>query len=407
MTRSATLMAGGLPAAGELGTSEFSAREFSAGGWSTVGELPSPRKWPSDGEAAVRLEDGTVLAAGGTVPRETSTAESLLFDPVAKTWTPTGELRSARRAHTLTKLADGRVLAVGGMPGRLGLPFRFLDSAEVYDPAKRRWSSTGPLKEARSLHSATLLDDGRVLVAGGMGYPRPGVMRTLRSAELFDPETETWTGARPMTEARLGHPAVKLPDGRVLMVGGDTTIDVYRRIGQAFCELYDPVAENWAPTGSMRVPRRGHQAVLLADGAVFTVGGNGPQLRTERGYVAFSQWRTEHYNPATGAWTTGGNLPAGRTFHHAVPLASGKVLLVGGTDSATYDVGYSSCAVYDPLARTWSQAGGMATGRFYCSATPLEDGRVLAAGGTVRASLANPNYDDDLLTATTEIFTET
>lgn len=401
MTRSAALMAGEWPPA-----SEPSGGGQSAGGWTAAGELPSPRQWFSQGEAAVLLDDKTVLAAGGAVLRDTSTAESLLFDPISATWTPTGDLGTARRVHTLTKLADGRVLAVGGMPGRLQHPFEFLDSAEIYDPEHRAWTpTTGPLHQARALHSATLLDDGRVLVAGGMGYSSPGVLRTLRSAEIFNPATGTWALARPMTDARLAHPAVKLPDGRVLLIGGDTGIDVHRGIGQAFCELYDPVAQTWAPTGSMRVPRRNHQAVLLPDGAVCTMGGNGPQMRIERGYVAFSQWRTEHYNPATGAWTAGGNLPTGRTFHRAVPLKSGQILLVGGTDSASYDVGYAGTVVYDPLARTWNQAGGMSTGRFYCSATPLADGRILAAGGTVRAGDANPAYGADLLTATSELFT--
>lgn len=403
MTRSAMLMTGGRPANSELAT----------GGWTPAGELPSPRQWFSGGEAAVTLDDadGTVLAAGGAVLRDTATTEALLFSPKtlltkASAWTPTGELNTARRVHTLTKLADGRVLAVGGMTGRLQLPFTYLNSSEIYDPKQGTWTPTvGSLNDGRALHSATLLDDGRVLVAGGIGYPRPGAMRNLRSAELFNPDTETWTRIGPMTDARSSHPAVKLPDGRVLLIGGDTGTDVYRGIGQAFCELFDPVTETWAPTGSLRVPRRNHQAVLLADGSVFVVGGNGPQLRTERTYVAFSQWRTEHYNPATGAWSAGGNAPNGRTYHRAVTLASGKVLLVGGTDSASYDVGYAGTVVYDPLAHTWSQAGGMATGRFYCSATALKDGRVLAAGGTVRASNANPGYGDDLLTATCEVFT--
>ncbi|MFI0481128.1 Kelch repeat-containing protein [Actinomadura sp. 9N215] len=396
MTRSTQLLAGGKPTAGGAAA---------AGGWSPAGDLPSARQWFSAGESAVPLNDGSVLAAGGAVLRGKATDESLLFDPAAGEWTQTGKLTTGRLSHTLTKLDDGRVLAVGGMPETNRSPFTFLRTAEIYDPGERTWTPVAEMGTARSLHSATLLADGRVLVTGGTGYQKPGVLRTFRTAELYDPVKNIWTDVAPMTDARLAHPAIRLPDGRVLAVGGETGIDQYRGIGQSFCELYDPVAGRWTPTGSMHVPRRNHQAVLLPDGSVFVAGGDGPGIITERRLAPHSQWRTERYDPATGFWSPGRNMPTGRTFHRMVALPAGKVLVVGGTDAATYDVGYANAAVYDPLAQTWAPTGGMTTGRFYCSATALADGRVLAAGGTVRAGSANPARGQDLLTATTEIFT--
>ncbi|WP_225826709.1 Kelch repeat-containing protein [Streptomyces naphthomycinicus] len=397
MTRSSALIGGGRPAAAGPAT----------GAWTPAGELPTARQWPSAEESAVLLDDGTVLAAGGAVVRGTATAECLLFQPRTGAWEPTGNLTEPRFLHSLTKLENGHVLAVGGVPQTDRLPFRFLDSAEVYDPAARTWTPVpGKLSTGRSTHTATLLPDGTVLVAGGEGVRSPGAVRPLRSAELFRPATGGWTPAEPMTDPRLDHRAVRLPDGRVLVVGGNTATAGPAPVGQAFCELYDPVAGTWSPTGSLRLPRSGHQATLLTDGSVLVTGGAGLGARKARGHTPGSQWRTERYNPAAGTWTPAGNMPAGRNFHRALLLPSGRVLVLGGADSATYDAGYAQAALYDPRSRVWLRAGGLRTGRFYCSATLLADGRVLAAGGTVRAGAADPGYGRDLLTATSEIFTE-
>ncbi|GAA4235099.1 hypothetical protein GCM10022254_41600 [Actinomadura meridiana] len=395
MTRSTELLTGGGP----------SARALAAGRWTPTGDLPSARQWGSAEESAVLLNDGSVLAAGGAVVRGTGTDEALLFDPVAGQWSQTGKLINARMSHTLTKLDDGRVLAVGGVPNTDRAPFTFLRTAEIYHPGERTWTPAAELRTPRALHSATLLTNGKVLVTGGTGYQRPGVPRPFRSVELYDPDADTWTTVASMTDPRLSHAAIRLPDARVLVAGGETAIDRYKGIGQSFCELYDPVADTWTPTGSMHVPRRNHQAVLLPDGSVFVAGGNGPGIITERRIAPYSQWRTERYDPATGFWSRGRNMPTGRTFHRMVTLPTGKVLVVGGTDSATYDTGYANAAIYDPLSQTWTPTPSMTTGRFYCSATTLSDGRVLAAGGTVRAGAANPTPGQDLLTATTEIFT--
>ncbi|GHH82765.1 hypothetical protein GCM10018793_43150 [Streptomyces sulfonofaciens] len=398
MTRSSALIAGGLPSP-QAGAA--------VGGWTPAGDLPSPRQWPAAEESAVLLADGTVLAAGGAVIRGTGTGECHLFLPADRTWQPTGSLAQPRLLHSLTKLEDGRVLAVGGMPQTDRLPFQPLGTAEVYDPASKSWApTTGKPGTGRSTHTATLLPDGTVLVAGGWGESSPGVLRSLRSAELFDPATGRWAPAEPMTDVRSDHCAVRLPDGRVLVVGGITHTDVYRWAGQSFCELYDPVTGTWSPTGSLRIPRSGHQATLLADGTVLVTGGVALEGRKSRTFHPQSPWHTELYNPAAGTWTPAGNMPIGRAHHRALALPSGRVLVLGGAHSATYDAGYAAAAVYDPRSRAWTPATGMRTGRFYCSATRLKDGRVLAAGGTVRSSMADPSYAKDLLTASSEIFAE-
>ncbi|MFK0236636.1 Kelch repeat-containing protein [Streptomyces vinaceus] len=396
MTRSARLA---------LGTQAAQSAVLPVGAWSAAGELPSPRRWFGPSEGMAVLVDGAVLVAGGATAGDAPTGESLLFDPAAGVWTATGALGSARHSHSTTRLADGRVLVAGGLTGTPPGGLVRLASTEVYDPATRSWSRSGDMGTARSLHCATRLPDGRVLVTGGRGDRSPHALRrSLASAELFDPGTGVWTPTAPMTDARLAHPAVLLQNGRVLVAGGEVDTGLDRGAGQAFCELYDPATGTWTPTGSLRTPRRHHQATLLADGTVLVTGGDGPGIRVEQAFSPFSQWRAERYNPATGAWTPGVNLPAGRSCHRAVALPSGQVLIVGGTDGATYDTGFSATALHDPAALTWTPAGGMATGRYSCSAVLLPDGRVLATGGTVRSGLADPAPGADLLTGTTEVF---
>ncbi|MFF8731198.1 Kelch repeat-containing protein [Streptomyces sp. NPDC015171] len=398
MTRSSALIGGGRPAA---------AAGPATGAWTPAGDLPTARQWPSAEETAVLLDDGTVLAAGGAVIRGTATAECLLFRPRSGTWEPTGSLAGPRFLHTLTRLENGHVLAVGGVTQTDRLPFTYLDTAEIYDPGARAWTTVpGRLRTGRGTHTATPLPDGTVLVAGGEGEQSRGVVRPLRSAELFHPDTGRWTPAEPMTDARLDHRAVRLPDGRVLVAGGNAGAAGPTPAGLSFCELYDPVTRTWSPTGSLRLPRSGHQATLLTDGSVLVTGGAGLGVRRARVYNPQSQWRSELYNPASGTWTQAGNMPVGRNFHRALLLPSGRVLVLGGANSATYDAGYAQTALYDPRSRVWLRAGGLRTGRYYCSATLLADGRVLAAGGTVRSGTADPEYGRDTLTPTCEVFTE-
>ncbi|MGW0535604.1 Kelch repeat-containing protein [Streptomyces sp. NPDC003032] len=401
MTRRTSLTAGGFGATPAAG-----AAAPAPGAWFAAGELPTARRWFGPADGAVPLADGTALIAGGALVGGAPTDEALVFDPVATVWTVTGPLGTARHSHSLTPLADGRVLAAGGTgptgPDAVGR----LDTAELYDPVTRTWTpTTGKMTTARSSHAATVLADGRVLVSGGEGDRVPRASgRGLYSAELFDPTTGEWTAAAAMTDARIAHPAVLLQDGRVLAVGGLRGTGRTTGIGQGFCELYDPADDTWTPTGSLYTPRCNHQATLLHDGTVLVTGGDGLTVRHERGFVPFGLWRTERYDPATGAWTVAQNMPTGRTCHRAVALPSGKVLVLGGTDSATRDAGYAAATLFDPLMRTWTPTGGMSTGRYFCAATPLPDGSVLATGGTVRAGRANPASGEDLVTATTEVF---
>ncbi|MEV0171659.1 kelch repeat-containing protein [Streptomyces sp. NPDC050803] len=387
-------------------TADRPAAPRAAGGWTAAGDLPSAGFWAQPADAAVLLKDGRVLLAGGEDGRRTPTATTAVLDPATGTWTTNDDMWTPRRLHTTTLLADGRVLAVGGIGRPPGGPAEGLATAEIHDPGTGHWTPTGGLRQARFSHSATLLEDGRVLVAGGV-TARPGPsLQTLPTAELYDPVTGQWTTtARPMTDARFGHPAVPLGDGRVLVAGGVLAVGRGRYAALGYCETYDPAADAWSPTGSLASARKGHQATLLLDGGVLVTGGDMRGFRQDDwAFDPYSQWTTERYDPRAGTWSTVADLPWGRSHHRAVRLKSGAVLVIGGTDDASLAVGYQNAVLYDPVADNWSAEFGTVEGRWAPAAVALPDGRAVAIGGLTRSGPAAPVDGEDEVTATTEIY---
>ena len=210
-----------------------------AGGWQPADALNEGRFR----HTATPLRDGRVLVAGGSRKQALSSAE--LYDPATKGWTRTGRLGRSRQAHSATLLADGRVLVAGGFGTGGG---NALNSAELYDPATGSWSSTGSLNQARDSHTATLLADGRVLVAGGEG--QGSSHGGLASAEIYDPATGTWTPTGSLGQAREQHTATLLANGRVLVAGGEAPGGA----ALASAELYDPASGTYLGYDGQRHP---------------------------------------------------------------------------------------------------------------------------------------------------------
>ena len=274
------------------------------------------------------------------------------------TWQIGGQLTYGRYQHTATLLQDGRVLVVGGI-GKGGIP---LATAEIYDPSTRKWASAAPMRLSRSGHTATRLADGRVLVAGGFGAELPGV--ELNSTEIYDPATDSWVLTAAMDEPRALHTATLLSDGRVLIVGVAVNASS-QHIGAG---LYDPKRNTWSRTAPMVSPRIGHSAALLKDGRVIVLGGSDGRAP---GYLSSG----EVYDPQTDKWSAGPSMPSARSQSGAVTLANGRVLVVGGIGEMT------ESNVFDPATNTWSSAGNLATGRVLFNLTLLPDGHVLVSGG--------------------------
>ncbi|QES10364.1 Kelch-like protein 17 [Streptomyces venezuelae] len=377
------------------------------GRWSAAGPLPWERILSGAASGAVPLADGRVMLAGGADTALTAQEGTAFFDPRGGSWSPGRPMGTARRLHSTTLLADGRVLVTGGFTGANAYPVRPLDTAEVYDPASGDWSPAGRLREARCGHSATLLPDGSVLVAGGTGRRSADSERTLYSAELFDPALPGWSKAADMTDARSFHPAAALPDGRVLVAGGwvATRRDWRAGTALAYGECYDPATDTWTPTGILTGPRAGHTLTALADGSVLATGGSDGEGGADGRLDPYSKATVERWHPeAGGRWTREHDMPCGRTQHRAVRLRTGEVLVMGGGNDLLGDAGYRSAARYHPETRRWTQVPGMTVGRTDFAAVALPDGRVLVAGGTVRSGPATPTGAPHLLTSTSELF---
>ena len=357
-------------------TPSSSARESTAASASPVVQVPA--SWTATGtmtqaranHTATLLSDGRVLVAGGVgngVSGFLATAE--LYDPAAGAWTATGNMNGIRILHTATRLADGRVLVAGGADLISETSVHAVATAELYDPATGTWTVTGTMIEARARHTATLLPDGKVLVAGGSGSGAGS--DSLATAELYDPATGTWTAAGALIEARTQHTATLLPDGRVLVAGGNSSSGPQL----ASAELYDPVTRSWTATGRMVRDHAGHTATLLPDGRVLVLGGSS---------ASAPEATAELYDPSTGSWTATESMNGEHIGSTATLLDNGSVLLAGGASSGGSGGGSSLPGVpelYDPRTGSWTATANMLAARSGHTATLLDDGRVLVAGG--------------------------
>jgi hypothetical protein len=277
---------------------------------------------------------------------------------------PTGSMIEARSLDeaTTTLLQDGRVLVAGGV-----LHDKSLASAELYDPVRGTWELTDPMPRPTRGATATLLADGQVLVAGG---------ENSAAADLYDPRTGTWspTGAMPAT--RYTAVAVRLADGRVLVAGGDGPGANGNFSLLATAELYDPTSGTWSSTGSMSTSRSHPAIVALKDGRVLLVGGGT--------FVGDSMVETfppsaELYDPRTSTFALTGSMAESHWIPNATLLEDGRVLVAGGTDKS--DLGIARAEVFDPATGRFSATGSMTERRKFPATALLADGRVLLAGG--------------------------
>jgi hypothetical protein len=331
--------------------------------WAFTGSLNTPRAWHTATQTATLVSDGRVLVAGGAGPRPGAfpypgLASAELYNPVTGNWTVTGSLNDGRLLHTATLLSDGKVLVAGGWPDHTDQGP--LSSAELYNPATGNWTRTIGMNVPRVGHTATLLSNGKVLVVGSLrGDPN--------STELYDPVMAHWSFTGSTTTPRFGfQTATLLPSGKVLVAGG---YDGKNHVC-ANAELYDPTTGTWTATGSLATARQDHTAILLSDGKVLVAGGS----NFDDGILA----STELYDPATGNWTPTGSLNVARWEHTANLLCDGKVLISGGVHRES---AVATAELYDPATGTWTATGSLNNARALHTATLLPGGFVLIAGG--------------------------
>jgi hypothetical protein len=320
-------------------------------------------------QSATLLADDGVLVAGGFTGGDGALTSAVRYDPGTGVFSQTGSMANARGGHTATLLPDGHVLIAGGGPASwTGGDPTFLAAAELYDPKTGTFATTGPMSTPRESHTATLLSDGRVLIVGG----EDSVDHAVATAELYDPSSGTFSPTGSMTVPRAWQTATLLPDGRVLIVGGDAGTWSYDGPFYSSAEIYNPKTGTFKPTGPMATPRGWQTATLLADGRVLVVGGE--NKRTDL-------TTAEIYNPKTGRFSPTGSTAQARVYHAAVRLLDGRVLVAGGGSDYSGGQFLASAELYDPKTGTWTATGSMADQRNLLTATLLTDGQVLVAGG--------------------------
>lgn len=310
---------------------------------------------PRSGHTATLLPDGKVLIAGGMRRNQDFYRSAELYDPATHSFHAAGDMSIARVGHTATLLRSGKVLIAGGWIGH-----GCTDSAELYDPASGKFTAISSMKARRGNPIATLLPNDDVLITGGADHDSPG---GISSAEVFHASTLTFEAVGPMHEARVSHTATLLNDGRVLIVGGRGDAVT------ASAELFDPKTRQFTLTGNLVTARYKHTAGLLPDGRVLIAGGS--DERDWHGTMSSA----EIYDPRTGKFTPTSSLHDSRFKlpEVAVQIVSGQLLIAGGS---------KDLEIYDPASNQFLLASGqMNDARHFMTATKLNDGTVLLAGG--------------------------
>ena len=340
---------------------------------------------------AMSLPDGSALVMGGNTSESINvpdTNTSSRFDPASEAFTRGPDLAFSAAVDTgftiLLPLRTGFLLAGGGINAGVGLHTPGTLLSQTFDPTGQTFTRAGDLKlNHLGTGSGTLLADGRVLLTGG---GLPGIAET----EIYDPGSRAWTPGSPMGTARRLHSVTLLRDGRVLIAGGFVCCVVegqtVSETSTASAELYDPMTGSFTPTGSMAAARALHQATLLPDGRVLMSGGFG--LPPSPG--APGPEHAEVYDPASGTFSTAGDLQVGRFLHSAILLTDGRVLVVGGTASPGDRSAVALTELYDPATSAWTPGPTMQPALPGATATLLGNGKVLIFGGENASGFPEP-----------------
>jgi hypothetical protein len=365
--------------------------------WSETGALPPGLDFASDGTVS-----GTPTATG-SFPITVNVVDSISRSAPAQGFTVqvaahgfqvTGSMSVPRVFHTATLLKDGKVLVAGGTNHvAINVPSGALTlyaSTEMYDPNTRSFSLTASMGSPRFHHTATLLSNGKVLIAGG--ETNFGVITS--TAEIYDPASNTFEPTNSnMTTLRTRHQATLLSSGKVLITGGNDGASAL-----ASAEIFDPNTGMFTGTnGDMHVARDLHTQTSLNDGTALVAGGanyaNGDND---------SLGTAEIYDPVSGTFSAPINMTTPRAAHTATLLNSGKVLLAGGSTTSEF---LASAEIFDPSSGTFAATGSMADPRNFYAAAMLGDGTVLVSGG--RTSAGAPLALAELYNPASEKFTGT
>jgi len=321
---------------------------------------PDPTKTPGPTATVAYSAAVVTQPSSATVSPSPSTTRFSHLSPALT-------MTARRAAHTATLLPDGTVLIAGGFRQERTSEIP-IASAELYDPETNTFRPTGDMNEARSAHTATLLPDGLVLIAGGWGLDGRSA-----TAELYDARTGHFRYAASMAEPRASMTATLLNNGRVLIAGGDAA----KNTPQLVAEIYDPATNEFRSTGTLNHGRSAHTATLLKDGTVLLIGG---RPRYDDSLVLSS---AEIYRPASGKFKLTSSANMVRYKHAAVRLQNGDVLVLGGAGQYDWTGKYASAEIYEVDSGTFKQIADLNNERFKLAnaALLLNNGDVFIGGG--------------------------
>jgi Kelch motif/Galactose oxidase, central domain len=283
---------------------------------------------------------------------------------------PAAHMLEPRSGHTATLLPDGKVLIAGGMRRNQD----FYRSAELFDPASGKFQPTGEMTIARVGQAAVLLHSGKVLVIGGwIGHG------CTDSAELYDPTTGKFTALSKMTGKRGQPSATLLGNGDVLITGG---AERDAPGGVASAEIFRAALSKFEPVGPMHFARISQTATVLNDGRVLIAGGRGDSVTAS----------AEIYDPKTKQFTVTGSMLTARYKHTAGLLPDGRVLIAGGSDDRDWHGKMNSAEIYDPRTGQFCGTSPLNDSRFKLpeEAAELASGQILIGGGSKTVEVYDP-----------------
>jgi hypothetical protein len=344
----------------------------------TIGNITASATWTSSVTTVATVSATGVATLLDEGPTTIQAAVGSVNNSTTLTGTPsrfrrTGSLITARWGFSATVLQSGKVLIAGGY----GINSNIVGTCELYDPTTGTFSQTGSLSVPRLNHTATLLNSGMVLIAGGQVSDGSGGLTETASAELYDPNAGTFSLTGSLNQARKLHTATLLGSGLVLIAGGNGPTSE-----PAAAELFSSTSGTFTITGNLNTPRDTHTATLLNDGTVLIAGGE------DGSFNALPS--AEIFNPSTGTFTVTGNMNTASIGQTATLLNSGKVLIAAGYNYYS-GATYNRTELYDPTAKTFALSAPLSAGREGATATLLPAGQVLIVGGFQNANGQNTN----------------
>lgn len=347
-----------------------------------------PSSWTATGltnyarfnSASAKLSSGKVYLTGGEGSNPSPNCYNFVdeYNPTTNTWASKATMIQRRYNHTanvVTTSGGERLLVVGGR-GPNGYPGDYLKSAELYNPSTNTWTYTGnDMSTYHMNHTATTLSSGKVLVVGG--YDNYGVRSS--AVDLYDPINNSWSVAATISASRVYHSATLLNNGRVFVIGGQM-VQSGSPVATKSAILYDPGINSWSSGPNLNTARSNHKATLLSDGRVLVTGGYDSSGNTLSS--------AEIWSPSTNTWTTVSPMFYRRRSHTATLLSDGRVFVAGGTGGilGASNVAQTSSEVYDPATDKWTLLPAMLTARTFHTADLLDDGKILMTNGSTGSS---------------------